>query len=130
MKKKSLTFSILLVLAVVGVFSAGYAAGVNHFGMPKTIVHVVIIEWKPSTTAAQKKAVVQGVRTMAEQIPGIENIWVKPVRVASLKWNYAFAIEFANQAAANRYASAPSHSAWAKLENAARLDSLNVQIGN
>lgn len=123
-------FYILLLVALVGVFSVGYAAGVNHFGMPKTIMHVVIIEWKPKTTAAQKKAVIEGVRKMAENIPGIENIWVKPVRVASLKWNYAFAIEFANQAAANRYAKAPVHSAWAKLERAARLDSLNVQISN
>lgn len=122
--------TVILFLAILGVFSAGYAAGVNRFGMPKTIVHVVIIQWKPTTTAAQKKAVIDGVREMAARIPGIRNIWIKPVRMASLKWNYAFAIEFANQAAVNRYASDPTHAAWARLEEAARLDSLNVQIGN
>jgi hypothetical protein len=128
MKPKPRT--LLLLVAILAFFSAGYAAGLNHFGMPKTIVHVVIIQWKPTTTAAQRQAVINGVRNMAEHIPGILNIWLKPVRVASLTWNYAFVIEFANQAAANRYATAPIHRAWSKLEQAARLDSLNVQVSN
>lgn len=122
--------TVILILAILGVFSAGYAVGVNRFGMPKTVLHVVIIQWKPTTTAAQKKEVIDGVRKMAASIPGIRNIWVKPVRMASLKWNYAFAIEFANRTAISRYANDPTHAAWAKLEEMARLDSLNVQIGN
>lgn len=124
-------FRIALALAaILGIFSLGYAAGANRFGMPKTLLHVVIIQWKPTATAAQKKAVIDGVRVMAERIPGIRNIWLKPARVGSLKWNTAFAIEFANRAAAARYATDPNHAAWAKLEQAARLDSLNVQITN
>jgi Stress responsive A/B Barrel Domain len=120
----------LLFAAVLAIFSAGYAAGVNKFGMPKTVLHVVIIRWKPGATAAQKQAVIDGVRQMATQIPGIRNIWLKPVRVASLQWNAAFAIEFASRAAADRYANDPAHAAWARLEEIARLDSLNVQISN
>lgn len=120
----------LVCAAILTVFSAGYAAGVNRFGMPKTWLHVVIIEWKPTTTASQKRAVIDGVRVMAERIPGIRNIWLKPARVGSLKWNTAFAIEFSGRAAAARYASDPVHAAWSRLEQAARLDSLNVQITN
>lgn len=120
----------LLFTAILAVFSAGYTAGVNRFGMPKTVLHVVIIQWKPTATPAQKQAVIDGVRQMAAQIPGIRNVWIKPVRMASLKWNAAFVIEFANRAAADRYASDPAHAAWAKLEDAARLDSLNVQVSN
>ena len=116
--------------AILAVFSAGYAAGVNRFGMPKTVLHIVIIQWKPRATAAQKQAVIEGVREMAARIPGIKNIWLKPARVASLQWNAAFAIEFSSRAAADRYATDPAHAAWAKLEEVARLDSLNVQITN
>jgi hypothetical protein len=116
--------------AILAVFSAGYTAGVNRFGMPKTVMHVVIIQWKPTATPAQKQAVIDGVRQMAAQIPGIRNIWIRPARMASLKWNAAFVIEFANRAAADRYASDPAHAAWTKLEEAARLDSINVQITN
>jgi hypothetical protein len=120
----------LLLAAILAIFSAGYAAGANRFGMPKTVLHVVIIQWKPTATAAQKQAVIEGVRQMAARIPGIRNIWIKPARMASLKWNAAFVIEFANRAAADRYASDPIHADWAKIEEAARLDSLNVQVTN
>jgi hypothetical protein len=118
------------LFAMLAVFSAGYAAGVNRFGMPKTVLHVVILQWKPTATSAQKQAVIDGVRQMAASIPGIRNIWIKPARMASLKWNAAFVIEFANRAAADRYATDPAHAAWARLEEVARLDSLNVQITN
>jgi len=137
----------LLFAATLAIFSAGYGAGVNRpdafrdtgrsvssgsdrFGMPKTVLHVVIIRWKPGTTAAQKQAVIDGVREMAARIPGIRNIWVKPARVGSLTWNAAFAIEFADRAAADRYANDPAHAAWAKIEEAVRANSLNVQITN
>jgi Stress responsive A/B Barrel Domain len=121
---------ILALSAVLIVFSAGYAAGVNRFGMPKTILHVVIIQWKPTASAAQRQQVIDGVRQMAAEIPGIRNVWIKPARVGSLKWNTAFAIEFSSPAAAARYANNPAHAAWSKLEQAARADSLNVQITN
>jgi hypothetical protein len=122
--------NVLVFAAALTVFSAGYAAGVNRFGMPKTLIHVVIIQWKPTTSAAERQKVIDGVRQMALEIPGIENIWIKPVRVASMKWNTAFAIEFSSAAAAARYANNPVHAAWSKLEQAAREDSLNVQISN
>jgi hypothetical protein len=118
------------LFATLAVFSAGYAAGANRFGMPKTVLHVVIIQWKPTATAAQKQAVIEGVRQMAASIPDIRNIWIKPARMASLKWNAAFVIEFANRAAADRYATDPAHAAWVRLEEIARLDSLNVQVTN
>ena len=120
----------LVLCAVLVVFSVGYAAGMNRYGMPKTLIHVVIIQWKPTTSMAERQKVIDGVKQMAAAIPGIEDIWIKPVRVGSLKWNTAFAIEFANQAAANRYANNPVHAAWSKLEQVAREDSLNVQISN
>lgn len=121
---------VLTICVALIIFSAGYAAGVNRFGMPKTILHVVIIQWKPTTSAAERQKVMDGVKQMAAQIPGIRNIWIKPARVGSLKWNTAFAIEFYNPAAAARYANNPAHAAWSKLEQAARQDSLNVQITN
>jgi antibiotic biosynthesis monooxygenase (ABM) superfamily enzyme len=127
---KSRLRTILAFTAILVIFAAGYAAGANRFGMPKTILHVVIIRWKPGTTAAERQKVIDGVREMAASIPGIRNIWIKPARMASLKWNAAFVIEFANRAAAARYADAPSHKAWAKLEEAVRADSLNVQVTN
>lgn len=121
---------VALLAAAVILFGAGYAAGANRYGMPKTILHVVIIQWKPGVTPAQKRKVIDGVRQMAARIPGIRNVWLKPARVASLQWNAAFAIEFDSPAAADRYANDPAHQAWSQMEDAVREASLNVQITN
>lgn len=122
--------TILALTAILIVFAAGYAAGANRYGMPKTVLHVVIIQWRPGTSAADRQRVIEGVRRMAAELPGIRNIWIKPVRMASLKWNAAFVIEFDNQAAADRYAASAAHKAWAQLEESMRADSLNVQVSN
>jgi antibiotic biosynthesis monooxygenase (ABM) superfamily enzyme len=127
---KSRLRTMIAFTAILVIFAAGYAAGANRFGMPKTVLHVVVIQWKPGSSAADRKKVMEGVRQMAAAIPGIRNVWIKPARMASLKWNAAFVIEFANRAAAARYADAPAHKAWARLEEAVRADSLNVQITN
>lgn len=127
---KSKLAKILCFAGIFVIFAAGYAAGANRYGMPKTVLHVVIIQWKPGSSLADRQKVIEGVRRMAADIPGIRNIWIKPVRMASLKWNAAFVIEFANQAAADRYANASAHKAWAQLEESVRADSLNVQVSN
>jgi hypothetical protein len=122
--------SVAVLAAAAILFGVGYAAGANRFGMPKTVLHVVIIQWKPGVTPAQKQKVIDGVRLMAARIPGVRNVWLKPARVASLQWNAAFAIEFDSRAAADRYANDPAHQAWAQMEDALREASLNVQITN
>ncbi|HEV2386418.1 MAG TPA: Dabb family protein [Candidatus Acidoferrales bacterium] len=122
--------TIVLMAAALVVFGGGYAAGANRYGTPKTLLHVVIIQWKPGTTAAQKQQVLEGVRQMAARIPGVRNVWLKPARMGSLQWNAAFAIEFDSAAAADRYANAPAHQAWSQMEDAVRAASLNVQVTN
>lgn len=118
------------LVAVVGLFGSGYALAAYRYGRPKTVLHVVILKWKPGTSPAQRQQVIEGVARMAATIPGIRNIWLTPVRIGSLDYNAAFAIEFADRAAAERYASAPTHARWAELEQAARASSLNVQLTN
>src|SRR5258708_37251770 len=51
--------------------------GANHFGKPKTLVHVVTVKWKDGTTDAQKKAVLEGVEKMAGENSRIKKVWVK-----------------------------------------------------
>lgn len=122
--------SIWLGAAAAALFFCGYAAGQNPYGTPKTIIHVVTIKWKPGTTPAQQQKALDGVRQMAAQIPGIKNIWLKPERVQPRGYDAAFAIEFENRAAADRYAESPVHKAWDQQYLAIRQASLNIQVGN
>ncbi len=117
-------------LAVVAIFFSGYAAGQNRFGQPKTIIHISLLKWKAGASDADKQKVLDGVKQMAAQIPGIKNIWTKPARMQPRDYNAAFVIEFENREAADRYAESPVHAAWSKQLQDIREASISPQITN
>ncbi|MHB8527761.1 MAG: Dabb family protein [Candidatus Acidiferrales bacterium] len=118
------------VLATIMLLAAGYALGSNRYGQPKTIIHVVEVQWRPGVTDAQKQQVLNGIRNMAAQIPGIENIWLKPARLEPRDFSTAFAIEFKNRAAADAYAESAAHNAFDKMYVPLRANSLSIQVTN
>ena len=133
MKRLLLLFAISLWLSTV------FAQ--NKAGAPKSIVHVVTVLWKEDSTPAQREAAIEGVRKMAGAIPGIRNVWVKPLKVQGYgpagkdgkpgrAYDTAFVIEFADQAAADRYVDHPAHLAWEKIYLPIRDQSTSHQITN
>lgn len=128
---------ILLTLAV----TAGVLLAANKFGAPHSIIHVVTILWKEDSTPEQQQAALEGVRKMADAIPGIKNIWIKKLKVQGRgapgkdakpgrAYEAAFVIEFADQAAADRYVDHPAHLDWNKTYLAIREESTSHQITN
>ena len=118
------------LLAAVALFSAGYGAAQNQFGMPKTIIHAVTIKWKEGTSEADEQKVIEGVKEMAAKIPGIKNVWLKSTRVQPQDFHAAFVIEFADRAAADLYAEHPAHEEWLKIYMPIREASRSVQVTN
>ncbi len=110
--------------------AATWLVAQNSFGTPKTIIHVSVIQWKEGVSAADKKQVLDGVKEMAAKIPGMKNVWTKALRVQPQGYTDAFAIEFENQAAADRYAKDPVHEAWTEALAKIREASLSPQITN
>jgi hypothetical protein len=122
---------VSLVAVLMSLTSAGtLLVAQNSFGTPKTIIHVSVIQWNEGVAAAEKKAVLDGVKDMAAKIPGIKNVWTKALRVQPQDYHDAFVIEFENQAAADRYAKDPVHDAWTKAFAKIRQASLSPQITN
>lgn len=122
-----------MMLALGGavlLFLAGLAAGANRFSRPKTVLHVVTIKWKDDATAAQKQAALDGVEKMAAEVPGITRIWTKPIKVQGEGFSSAFVIEFADQAAFDKYAHNPAHQAWEKIYLPIRGESRTHDITN
>jgi hypothetical protein len=114
---------------------------VNRFATPHTVIHVVTILWKEDATPEQQQAALEGVKKMAGEIPGIRNVWIKPLKVQGRgkagkdgkpgrPYDSAFVIEFADQAAADRYIDHPAHRDWNKTYLAIREDSTSHQITN
>jgi hypothetical protein len=127
---KSLFRVGLAVAAAASLFAGGYAVAQNSFGTPKSVMHVVTIKWKEDSSTADRRKALEGVREMARQIPGIKNIWLKATRVQPRDYHAVFAIEFADQAAAENYAEHPAREAWTKIYLPVREASLSVQITN
>jgi hypothetical protein len=110
--------------------TAAWVVAQNKFGTPKTIIHVSVIQWKEGVSAADKKQALDGVKAMAAKIPGMKNVWTKALRVQPEGYHDAFVIEFENQAAADRYAKDPVHTAWTEAFTKIREASLSPQITN
>jgi hypothetical protein len=110
--------------------AASWVTAQNSFGTPKSIIHVSIIQWKAGVSDAEKKQALEGVKEMAAKIPGMKNVWIKAIRVQPQGYQDAFAIEFENQAAADRYGKDPVHDKWTEAFMKIREASISPQITN
>jgi redox-regulated HSP33 family molecular chaperone len=122
--------TVLAVAGALGLFTAGLLMGANKFGQPKTLIHVVTVQWNDGTTDAQKQAVYDGVRKMAGEIPGIRNVWTNPIKVQGQGYNGAFVMEFDSKEAMDAYAKHPAHDEWAKVYGPVHKESTTHDITN
>src|SRR6202021_279102 len=99
-------------LAALSLFASGYVAGQNKFGQPKTIIHMVILKWRPGVADPDKQPALEGVKEMAAKVPGIKNIWIKADRIQPRAFTPPYAIEFKDRDAADAYAESPLHQEW------------------
>jgi len=127
-----------IALAAV-LFVSGVAAGTlharstalqNHFGQPKTVLHVVVYKFREDTSNFDREKAIEGIKEMAGKIPGIKNIWLKTERNQARDFSGVYAIEFASPEAAADYAESPVHEAWSKSWQQKRENSLSFQVSN
>ncbi len=129
MTRSLISAAVAAVLFVAGVL-VGQQAKARVVGQPKTIIHFVSLKFRPGVSDADRAKAIAGVKTMAAQIPGIKNIWLKTIRVQPQDFNAVFAIEFVNQDAADDYRDHPAHQAWEKEYLGIRENSLSGQATN
>lgn len=122
-------YAVISLLACA-VFAGGYLAGQNRVGQPKTIIHVVEIQWNPGVSEVQKKKVLDGLKQVAMRTPGVKNIWTQADRLEPRDFNAAFAIEFVNRDAADAYAESSFHDQWDKMYVPLRQNSISIQVTN
>lgn len=133
----------MVVIGGLGLFLAGMFAGgavtrhaaaspaaVNHYGQPKTVVHVVAYKFRAATSLNDQEQAIAGIKDMAARIPGIKNIWLKTERNQIADFSGVYIIEFTNAEAAADYAENPIHDAWRKKWEMLRENSLSFQVSN
>ena len=117
-------------VAALAMFAAGYLAARSGAAQPKTVIHVVSIQWKQGVSEEDKQKVFQGVKEMADAVPGVKNVWIKSERVEPRGFDDGFAIEFQDHASADAYASNPLHKAWNDRYLALRAASVAIDVTN
>lgn len=122
--------TIIYSLAAIAVFCAGMLTGANRYNAPSSVLHVSTVTWKADAAPEKRTAALEGIKTMAAEIPGIKNVWIKATKVQPAERKDAFAIEFESKAAAEAYVNAPAHKAWEKIYIPLREESSNSQITN
>jgi len=112
--KRSGRNRVCLGAAALALFAAGMLTGARTYQKPKTVVEVVSIKWTADAAPELRRAALEGVEKMAAEIPGVRTLWLRTLRVQPRDFMTAFAIEFDDQAAADRFARHPLHEAWSK----------------
>jgi hypothetical protein len=113
-----------------GFFKAGYVSGQGTFRQPRTVIHVVSIEWRPNVTEAEKQNILEGVKKMAASVPGVKNVWMKGEWIEPRGYGDAFAIEFRDRAAADAYASSTVHDKWNEIYTRLKAASVSIEVTN
>lgn len=134
-----LTKRIVQIAAGTALFFSGVAAGTlharsaavqNHFGQPRTVLHIVVYKFRDDVSNYDREKAIDGIKEMAGKIPGIKNIWLKTERNQARDFSGVYAIEFTDAEAAADYAESPVHEAWSKSWQQKRDNSLSFQVSN
>jgi antibiotic biosynthesis monooxygenase (ABM) superfamily enzyme len=118
----------LAVFAATVMMASGLFAGDST---PKSVIHVITIQWKSTATPAQIERAIKGAEALASEYPGITRVWTKPIKKQLPEgYNHVIVMEFANQDALTKYADSPAQKKWYELYIPIREESRTSDITN
>ena len=123
MKKIFLAACAAAVMMVTGLMGAD-----TH---PKTVIHVIAIQWKSSATPAQIEKAIQGAEALPSQYSGITRVWTKPIKKQLPEgYSHVIVMEFASEEALTKYADSPAQKKWYEVYMPIREESRTSDITN
>ena len=121
-KKSILAICIIVALACAALLFAAPAK-------PKTVVHVIAVQWKADASPAQIEKAIKAVETM--NYPGLKNVWTRPIKMQLPEgYKTIFVMEFASEQALKEYADSPAQKAWYEVYMPVREESRTSDITN
>jgi len=104
-------------------------AGMSSATAPKSVIHVVTVNFKEGTTPAQIKAAVDGVHKLPAAFPGITRVWTRAIKNQT-EMAHIFVMEFASEQALKDYSDSPAQKEWYKVYADIRARSVTSDITN
>jgi hypothetical protein len=143
MKYRMSISNALLAGVLLLALGAGAGLAMMKHSAPKSVIHVVTLYYKDDVTDEQKKSVLAGIEKMADEVPGLKNVWLRSVKVqgsivekqadgtsVTRPFTDAFVMEFESEAAFKAYGDHPAHKAWEKIYMPLRGRSSTCDITN
>jgi hypothetical protein len=124
MPKKTICalFALVIVLAVGILFAATP-------GKPKTVVHIITVQWKSDASPAQIDKAIKAVETM--NYPGLKNVWTKPIKMQLPEgYKNIIVMEFESEAALQKYADSEAQKKWYEVYVPIRQESRTHDVTN
>jgi len=116
--------SLPLLLAIV---AAGFATAAPK--KPKSVVHVITIQWKAAATPEQIQQAIQAAENIT--YPGIKNVWTKPIKMQLPEgYKHIIVMEFDSEEALKKYADSPAQKQWYEVYMPIREESRTHDITN
>lgn len=98
---------------------------------PKTVIHVITIQWKANAKPADIEKAIKGAEALPSQYPGILRVWTKPIKKQLPDgYSHIIVMEFASEEALQKYADSPAQKKWYEAYMAVREESRTHDITN
>jgi antibiotic biosynthesis monooxygenase (ABM) superfamily enzyme len=98
---------------------------------PKTVIHVIAIQWNADATPAQIQKAIQGAEALPAEYPGIVHVWTKAIKKQLPDgYTHLIVMEFASEDALAKYADSAAQKKWYELYMPIRKESRTNDITN
>ena len=96
---------------------------------PKSVIHVITVQWKASATPAQIQKAIQAAENI--NYPGIKNVWTKPIKMQLPEgYKHIIVMEFESEDALKKYAGSAAQKQWYDVYMPIREESRTHDITN
>jgi hypothetical protein len=116
----------LVSCAAAVVMAAGLLAADTS---PKTVIHVIAIQWKADATPAQIEKAIKGAEALPSAYPGITRVWTKAIKKQLPDgYTHIVVMEFASEDALTKYADSAAQKKWYEVYMPIREESRTSDI--
>jgi hypothetical protein len=106
-------------------------AGLLHAApaKPKSVIHIVTVQWKAGTSPAQIDKAIKAVEAM--NYPGLKNVWTRPIKMQLPEgYQNIIVMEFESEAALAKYADSEAQKKWYEVYLPIRQESRTHDVTN
>ena len=98
---------------------------------PKTVLHVIAIQWKPAATPAQIEKAIKAAEALPSEYHGITRVWTKAIKKQLPEgYTHIIVMEFASEDALTKDADSAAQKKWYEIYMPIREESRTSDITN